>query len=153
MGCRGDRDAFDCFFERNAARVLVYINRNLGDQSRRKVDPSDILQNFYLALFKNFTTLSRRREGVSKWFSAVPKSITVTRHSSSRRLRFSASSWNRFRTWVRSARKLRPQPIHRVALAEWLVIGEVRRAIPSSLILKDVRQKILRDFSRPEGRS
>lgn len=54
----GRRGAFDRFFERNTARVLVYINYNLGRRLRRKLDPADILQNVYLRLFKNFESFS-----------------------------------------------------------------------------------------------
>ena len=50
----GDREAFDRFFERNAARALIYINYHMGHRLRRKLEPTDILQNIYLKVFKNF---------------------------------------------------------------------------------------------------
>jgi RNA polymerase sigma-70 factor (ECF subfamily) len=58
----GDRKAFDRFFSAHSARVLVYINYNMGPRLRRKVDPSDILQNLYLKLFKNFASFLERVE-------------------------------------------------------------------------------------------
>jgi RNA polymerase sigma factor (sigma-70 family) len=64
----GDRTAFDRFFERHAARVLVYIHYNLGPRLRQKLEPEDILQNVYLRLFQNFDSFSARAEerGIQK---------------------------------------------------------------------------------------
>ncbi len=56
----GDHEAFDRFFERNTARILVYINYNIGRRLRSKLDPADILQNLYLRVFKDFEAFSRR---------------------------------------------------------------------------------------------
>ncbi len=58
----GDRFAFDRYFERHSARVLVYINYNMGDRLRRKIDPADILQNLYLKIYKSFETFCARIE-------------------------------------------------------------------------------------------
>lgn len=58
----GSRDAFDRFFEHHTARVLVYINYNLGPRLRRKLEPEDILQTLYLKLFKNFESFCARAE-------------------------------------------------------------------------------------------
>ncbi len=58
----GDRFAFDGYFERHSARVLVYINYNMGDRLRRKIDPADILQNLYLKIYKNFDAFCTRIE-------------------------------------------------------------------------------------------
>ena len=58
----GDRFAFDRFFKRHSARVLLYINFNMGERLRRKMDPSDILQNLYLKIYRNFTAFCKRIE-------------------------------------------------------------------------------------------
>jgi len=58
----GKREAFDRFFERSAARLLVYIQYNIGDRLRRKIEPADILQNIYLRLYEHFDTFSRQAE-------------------------------------------------------------------------------------------
>ena len=58
----GDRAAFDRFFDRHTAKILVYINYNLGKRLRRKIDPADVLQNLYLKLFKNFESFCERVE-------------------------------------------------------------------------------------------
>ena len=65
---KGKREAFDRFFTRNTPRVLVYINYHLGERLRRKVDPSDILQNLHLNLFNNFESFSQRaaERGIQK---------------------------------------------------------------------------------------
>jgi len=56
----GNREAFDDFFERQTPRVLVYINYNMGSRLRRKLEPSDVLQNIYLRLFRDFASFGRR---------------------------------------------------------------------------------------------
>lgn len=58
----GDRFAFDRYFERHSAKVLIYINYNMGERLRRKIDPADILQNIYLKIYKNFETFCARIE-------------------------------------------------------------------------------------------
>ena len=58
----GDRAAFDRFFERKSARILVYSNYNLGQRLRRKVDPADVLQDLYLKLYKNFESFQERAD-------------------------------------------------------------------------------------------
>jgi RNA polymerase sigma factor (sigma-70 family) len=58
----GNREAFDRFFERNTPRVLVYINFNMGPRLRRVLEPTDILQNLYLNLFKSFESFSDRAQ-------------------------------------------------------------------------------------------
>ena len=58
----GDRKAFDRFFERHSARVLVYINYNMGERLRRRLDPADILQNLYLKIYKDSTAVCARVE-------------------------------------------------------------------------------------------
>lgn len=64
----GDRQAFDRFFEKHAGKVLVYIQYRLGGRLRRKVDPTDILQNIYFGVFRKFQSFRRRAErlGVQK---------------------------------------------------------------------------------------
>lgn len=56
----GNREAFDRFFERNTARVLVYINYNMGPRLKRKLDPGDLLQNLYLRIYRSFDSFIRR---------------------------------------------------------------------------------------------
>ena len=56
----GDRRAFDRFFERNASRLLIYIQYNLGPRLRAKVDVPDILQEVYLKVFKDFESFRER---------------------------------------------------------------------------------------------
>ena len=56
----GNIEAFDRFFERNTARVLVYINYSMGPKLRRKLEASDILQNLYLRLYRGFESFQRR---------------------------------------------------------------------------------------------
>ena len=58
----GDHFAFDGYFERHSARVLVYINYNMGERLRRKIDPADILQNLYLKIDKSFDAFCTRIE-------------------------------------------------------------------------------------------
>ncbi len=58
----GDRKAFDRFFERHSARVLVYINYNMGERLRRRLDPADILQNLYLKIYKDSAAVCARVE-------------------------------------------------------------------------------------------
>lgn len=58
----GDRHAFDRFFRRHAARVLVYIHYNLGNRLRQKLEPADILQNIYLRVFRDFESFLSRSE-------------------------------------------------------------------------------------------
>jgi RNA polymerase sigma-70 factor, ECF subfamily len=62
----GDRGAFDRFFERNASRLLIYIQYNLGPRLRAKVDVPDILQEVYLKVFKDFESFRERaaRKGI-----------------------------------------------------------------------------------------
>lgn len=64
----GDREAFDRFFEHHSAKVLVYINYNIGERLRRKMDPTDILQNLHYKIFKNFESFINRAEkmGIKK---------------------------------------------------------------------------------------
>ncbi|MBI4586414.1 MAG: sigma-70 family RNA polymerase sigma factor [Planctomycetes bacterium] len=58
----GDRQAFDRFFSRHAARILVYIQYNMGRRLLRKLDPADILQNLYLHIYKDFKSFSERAD-------------------------------------------------------------------------------------------
>jgi RNA polymerase sigma-70 factor (ECF subfamily) len=64
----GDQSAFERFFERHSPRVLVYINYNMGPRLRRKLDPSDVLQNIYLGLLKDFESFYERvkRRGIQR---------------------------------------------------------------------------------------
>lgn len=56
------RDTFDRFFERNASRVLIYINYQLAPRLRRKVDPSHILEKLHARLHERFESLEPRTE-------------------------------------------------------------------------------------------
>ena len=58
----GDRRAFDRFFERHAARILVFIHYNLGPKMRRKLDAADVLQNLYLRLYEDFAGYLERAQ-------------------------------------------------------------------------------------------
>lgn len=58
----GDREAFDHFFERHSARVLVYINYNMSGRLRRKLDPADVLQELYLKILDNFDSFCEKVE-------------------------------------------------------------------------------------------
>jgi RNA polymerase sigma-70 factor (ECF subfamily) len=59
---KGDKESFDRFFEGHSARVLVYINYNMGRRLRRKMDPADILQELYLRLLRDFESFCERAE-------------------------------------------------------------------------------------------
>ncbi len=58
----GDTTAYDRFFERHTARILVYINYNMSGRLRRKLDPADILQELYLKLLMRFEPFCERAE-------------------------------------------------------------------------------------------
>lgn len=58
----GDPEAYNRFFEHHSARILVYINYNLSQRLRRKLDPADILQELYMKVLTSFGSFCARAE-------------------------------------------------------------------------------------------
>src|SRR5688572_20568124 len=56
----GNREAFDDFYRRQTPRIVVYISYNVGPRLRKKVEPTDLLQNVYLRLYSDFASFIRR---------------------------------------------------------------------------------------------
>jgi RNA polymerase sigma-70 factor (ECF subfamily) len=70
-----DREAFRCFYERYAPRLLAYVRQ----LSRQRENPEDILQEVFLTVWRKAATYRPERGDVAGWLYTITRNRLVDR--------------------------------------------------------------------------